>query len=153
MNIDEQIAVLEAYRDGIPIEYKGDGHTWRGKTVNEGTDLNFHSYTYRVKPEIPDTLYLSTNNLDINEYHPDFTLTGEPTVEDGEQYALVDKSKVIYLVDVGINDEKLVSFKKYNEARAFESRNVSITSSIKKCLVLDSNFIPKKRKRLKGPEE
>lgn len=152
MNIDEQIEVLEAYRDGKTIEFKGAGYTWRGKTVKKGEKLNFHSYTYRVKPTLPDILhFIIAENVEF-VLNTDFTLTSETPTQDSEQYALVDESKLIYLVD--ISDIQFASFKNYDEARAYEMQHITtITSHIKKCLVLDQDFKPKKRKRLKEPEE
>lgn len=153
MNIDEQIAVLEAYRDGKTIEFKGAGYTWRGNTVKEGEYFDFKDFTYRVKPELPDILhFILAENVEF-VINTDFTLTSETPTQDSEQYALVDESKLIYLVGVGLTAEQLVIFKRYSEARTFEKQHVSITSCIKQCLVLDEDFKPQKLKSLKGPEE
>ena len=153
MGIDEQIAILEAFRDGKIIEHRRHKESWAGETLCSDEKFNFHSYEYRVRPELPDTLYLNPAKLCNDTHHIDFVLTAEPTTEDSEQYALVDESKLIYIVDLDLKNAQFVIFKNYGEARTFEKQHLRATSSIKKCLVLDGAVKPSRRKRLKEPEE
>ena len=56
-NINHQIEILTAYRDGKVIEYRmKDGANWLGESniaenLNENAHFNFDYMEYRIKPE------------------------------------------------------------------------------------------------------
>lgn len=55
MTIDQQIAVMQAFKEGKTIEYKNKAHD--GWSVNSDPAWNFDDYDYRVKPEPNPTKY------------------------------------------------------------------------------------------------
>ena len=68
MKIDDMIAVLQAHKEGKPLQFQARDELNKWDDCTASPIFNFSSYNYRVKPE-PREFWLAYHDRDCNGLH------------------------------------------------------------------------------------